>query len=84
MSLTLGAVRAHPAVQTHWGPRRLAAIVAKVVVAGDAQFVALDAEVVLVTSNPEPVGDTSHGPVVQDGLPGVAGVDHAGVSAALD
>lgn len=82
--LTCPAVFAHPAVQAHLSPRGLAAIVAEVVVTGNAQLVALAAVVVLVAAHSDAVGEAGHGAVVQDGLPGVAGVDHAGVDAAFN
>ena len=56
----------------------------EVVVARDAQLVALVAVVVVVAPHPDAVGEASHGPGVRDGLPGVTGVHHAGVRAAFD
>lgn len=82
--LTCAAARPHPAVQAHLGPGGLAAVVAKVVVARDAHLVALVAVVVVVAAHPDAVDEASHGPVVLDGLPGVAGVEHTRVSAAFD
>lgn len=57
---------------------------AKVVVPGNTELVALVAEVVLVAAHADPVHEASHRPVVRDGLPGVSRVDHASVDAALD
>ena len=82
--LTCTAVWAHPAVQAHLGARGLAAVVSEVVVARDAQLVALVAVVVLVAPHTDAVGEVGHRPVVQDVLPVVAGVDHARVNAAFD
>lgn len=82
--LTCPAVFAHPAVEAHLSPRGLAAIVAEVVIAGNAQLVALAAVVVLVAAHSDAVAEAGHWAVVQDGLPGVAGVDHAGVNAAFN
>lgn len=84
MSLTHAAVRTHPAVQAHLGPGGLALVVAEVVVTRHAELVALVPVVVLVAAHPDAIDQASHGPVVRDGLPGVAGVDHPGVSAAFD
>lgn len=83
-TLTCFAARTHPAVQAHLGPRGLAAVVAKVVVPRDAQLVALVAVVVVVAAHPDAVDEASHGPVVLDGLPGVAGVHRTRASAAFD
>lgn len=82
--LTCAAAWTHPAVQAHLGPGGLAAVVAEVVVSRYAHLVALDAVVVLVAAHPDAVDEASHGPVVLDGLPGVAGVDRTRVSAAFD
>lgn len=57
---------------------------AEVVVPRNAQLVALVAVVVLVAAHPNSIDEASHWAVVLDGLPGVAGVDHTGVDAALD
>lgn len=57
---------------------------AKVVVTRNTQLIALVAVVVLVTPHPNTIDEASHRPVVQDGLPVVTGVDHAGVNAAFD
>lgn len=84
MKLTCATVRAHPAVQTHLSPRRLTAIVSKVVVSRDAQLIALVAVVVFVAADPDAVDEASHGPVVHDVLPGVARVDHSSADAAFD
>lgn len=82
--LTCPAVRAHPAIKAHLGPRRLAAIVAKVVVTRNTQLIALVAVVVLVTSHSDAIDEASHRPVVPDGLPGVGGVDRTSVNAAFN
>lgn len=82
--LTCAAARTHPALQAHLGPRGLAAVVAEVVVARDAEFVALVAVVVVVAAHPDAVGEVGHGPVVLQELPGGVGVDHAGVSVPFD
>lgn len=81
---TCPAVGAHPAVQAHLGSRGLAAVVAKVVVAGNTQLVALVAVVVLVAAHPYAVDDAAHRSVVGEGLPGLPGVQHARVSSALN
>lgn len=81
---TCPAVGAHPAVQAHLGSRGLAAVVAKVVVAGNTQLVALVAVVVLVAAHPDAVPDAAHRSVVGEGLPGFPWVQHARVSSALN
>lgn len=78
------AVVSHPALQANLSPRLLAPVVPEVVVARDAELVALVAVVVVVTSNTDTVGESSNGAVGHDGLPVVSGVDHTGVNAALD
>lgn len=82
--LTCPAVWAHPALQAHLGPRRLAAVMAKVVVPRDTQLVALVTVVVLITPHSDAIDEASHRPVVHDGLPGVAGVDHTGADVAFN
>lgn len=82
--LTCPAVVAHPALQANLCPGLLASIVAKVVIARNTQLVALVAVVVVVTPHPDTVDEASHGPVVQDGLPLITGVDHTGANAAFD
>ncbi len=82
--LTCPAVWSHPAIQADLGPWRLAAVVAEVVVTRNTQLVALAAVVVLVTAHSDTIDEASHRPVVQDGLPGVAGVNHTGVNAAFN
>lgn len=57
---------------------------AKVVVPRNAQLIALVAVVVVVTADSDAVHEASHRPVVQDGLPLVARVDHTSVDAAFD
>lgn len=82
--LTRAAAWPPPTVQADLGPRGLAAVVAEVVVSRDTELVALVAVVVVVAAHPDAVREAGHGPVVLHGLPGVAGVDHARASAALD
>lgn len=75
---------AHPAVQTDPSPRRITAIVSKVVIPRIAQFIALVPVVVLIATHLDAVGEPSHRPVMDKGLPGIAGVDHAGANVTLD
>lgn len=82
--LTCHAVWTHPSIQTHLGPRRLTAIVAKVVVPRNTQLIAFVSVVVLVAAHPDAVLEASHRPVVHDGLPVVTRVDHPRVNDALD
>lgn len=74
----------HPALQTDPGPRRITAIVSKVVIPRIAQFIALVPVVVLIAAHLDAVGEASHRPVVDEGLPRIARVDHAGADVALD
>lgn len=82
--LTRLAVFAHPALQAHAVARLLAAVVAEVVVTRPALLVALAAVVVLVTLETDAVLEARHGPIMLDGLPVVARVDHACVDAPLN
>lgn len=78
------AVFAHPALQAHAVAGLLAAVVAEVIVTWPALLVALAAVVVLVTLETDAVLEARHGPIVLDGLPVVARVDHACVDAPLN
>ena len=82
--LTCPAVVAHPALQANLRPGLLASIVAEVIITRNTELVALVAVVVIVTSHPDTIDEASHGPVVQDGLPVVTGVDHTSVNAAFN
>lgn len=57
---------------------------AEVVVPRNAQLVALVPIVVLVTPHLDAINETCHRSVIQERLPRIAWVDHAGVGAALD
>lgn len=57
---------------------------AKVIIPGNTQLLALVAIIVFIASHSDAIAEASHGAVMQDGLPVVAGVDHASVSAAFN